>query len=56
MKTKKTVTILELVFAFLIMLPVIRADEFDQATKFTFNQPVEISGQGRLSSYTGISV
>ena len=45
MKTKKTVTILELVFAFLIMLPVIRADEFDQATKFTFNQPVEIPGQ-----------
>jgi hypothetical protein len=45
MKTKKAVTILGLVFAFLIMLPVVRASEFDQATKFTFNQPVEIPGQ-----------
>ena len=45
MKTKKTVSILGLVFAFLIMLPVVRASEFDQATKFTFNQPVEIPGQ-----------
>jgi hypothetical protein len=45
MKTKKTFTILGLVFAFLIMLPVLRASEFDQATKFTFSQPVSIPGQ-----------
>jgi hypothetical protein len=45
MKTKKTLTITGLVFAFLIMLPVARASEFDQATKLTFNQQVEISGQ-----------
>ena len=45
MKTKKTFTILGLVFAFLIMLPVVRASEFDQATKFTFSQQVAISGQ-----------
>jgi hypothetical protein len=45
MKTKKTFTILGLVFAFLVMLPVLRASEFDQATKFTFSQPVSIPGQ-----------
>jgi hypothetical protein len=45
MKTEKTLTIPAFLFAFLIMLPVARASEFDQATKLTFNQQVEISGQ-----------
>jgi hypothetical protein len=37
-----TVTFL---FAFLIVLPVVRADEWNQATLFTFSQPVQIPGQ-----------
>ena len=36
-----TVTFL---LAFLIALPVVRADESNQATLFTFNQPVQIPG------------
>ena len=31
--------------AFLIVLPVVRADEENQATLFTFSQPVQIPGQ-----------
>lgn len=31
--------------AFLIVLPVVRADEGNQATLFTFSQPVQIPGQ-----------
>jgi len=31
--------------AFLIVLPVVRADEWNQATLFTFSQPVQIPGQ-----------
>jgi hypothetical protein len=31
--------------AFLIVLPVVRADETNQATLFTFNQPVQIPGR-----------
>jgi Protein of unknown function (DUF2911) len=30
--------------AFLIVLPVVRADEWNQATLFTFSQPVQIPG------------
>jgi hypothetical protein len=41
---KKIATIAFLV-AFLIVLPVARADESDQATKVTFNQPVQIPGR-----------
>jgi hypothetical protein len=37
-----TVTLL---LAFLIVLPVVRADEWNQATLFTFSQPVQIPGQ-----------
>jgi hypothetical protein len=33
------------VLAFLIVLPVVRADEWNQATLFTFNQSVQIPGQ-----------
>jgi hypothetical protein len=38
------VTVLSL-FAFLIVLPNVRADEWNQATLFTFSQPVQIPGQ-----------
>jgi hypothetical protein len=31
--------------AFLIVLPVVRADEWNQATQFTFSQPVQIAGR-----------
>jgi len=31
--------------AFFIVLPVVRADEWNQATLFTFSQPVQIPGQ-----------
>jgi hypothetical protein len=45
MNTRKTFVILGLLLAFAIILPVARADEFDQATKFTFNQRVQIPGR-----------
>jgi hypothetical protein len=35
---------LAFLLAFLIVLPVVRADELNQATKFTFSQPVQIPG------------
>ena len=38
------VTVLSLL-AFLIVLPNVRADEWNQATLFTFNQPVQIPGR-----------
>ena len=34
-----------LLLAFLIVLPNVRADEWNQATLFTFNQPVQIPGR-----------
>jgi hypothetical protein len=34
-----------ILLAFLIVLPVVRADETNQATLFTFNQPVQIPGR-----------
>jgi hypothetical protein len=45
MKTRKVISILGLLFAFAIILPVARADQFDQASKLTFNQPVQIPGR-----------
>jgi hypothetical protein len=45
MNTRKTFVTLGLLLAFAIILPVARADEFDQTTKFTFNQPVQIPGR-----------
>jgi|SRR5271170_1828897 len=41
----KMVASLALLLAFLMVLPVARADDQDQATQVTFNQPVEISGR-----------
>jgi hypothetical protein len=35
---------LAFLLTFLIVLPVARADEWNQATKFTFSQPVQIPG------------
>jgi hypothetical protein len=45
MNTRKVTSICGLLLAFAIILPVARADEFDQATKLTFNQSVEIPGR-----------
>ena len=45
MNTRKVINILGLLLAFAIILPVVRADEFDQATKLTFNQSVQIPGR-----------
>jgi hypothetical protein len=45
MNTRKTISILGLLLAFTIILPVARADEFDQATKLTFSQSVQIPGR-----------
>jgi hypothetical protein len=44
MTTKKTFITLGLALAFVIMLPAARADEYDQASKLTFNQSVQIPG------------
>jgi hypothetical protein len=45
MNTRNVISILGLLFAFAIILPVARADQFDQASKLTFNQPVQIPGR-----------
>jgi len=44
MNTKKAFITLGLLLAFGVTLPSARADENDQATKLTFNQPVQIPG------------
>jgi len=36
--------IVAFMLAFLVVLPVVRADEWNQATLFTFSQPVQIPG------------
>jgi hypothetical protein len=45
MNTQKAFFTLGLLLAFVIILPSARADEKDQATKLTFNQPVQIPGR-----------
>jgi hypothetical protein len=45
MNFRKSFSIMGFMLAFAIMVPVLRADERDQATKFTFTQPVEIPGR-----------
>src|SRR5690349_18628475 len=45
MNTKKAFFAVGLLLAFVIILPSARADEKDQATKLTFNQPVQIPGR-----------
>ena len=45
MNTKKKLIIFATMLAFLIMLPVARASEEDQATELTFNKAVQIPGR-----------
>ena len=45
MNTKKKLIIFATMLAFLIMLPVARASEQDQATELTFNKAVQIPGR-----------
>jgi hypothetical protein len=41
----RNIATIAFLLAFLIVLPAARADESDQATKVTFNQPVQIPGR-----------
>jgi hypothetical protein len=45
MNLRKTLSILGLSLAFAIKLPVVHADDWSQATRFTFSQPIQIPGQ-----------
>jgi hypothetical protein len=45
MYIRKMISILGLALAIAIVLPVLRADEANQATKVTFSQPVQIPGK-----------
>jgi hypothetical protein len=45
MNTRKAISILGLLLAFAIILPAVRADEYDQASQLTFSQPVQIPGR-----------
>ena len=45
MNSRKAFITLGLMLASLVILPVAHADEFDQATKLTFNQSVQIPGR-----------
>ncbi len=45
MNALKTLSALALLFAVTVILPVVHADEWNQATEFTFSQPVQIPGQ-----------
>jgi hypothetical protein len=45
MKTQKMLFALVFVFASLITLPAARADDYDQASKLTFSQAVQIPGR-----------
>jgi hypothetical protein len=44
MNLRKTLWILGLMLTFTIMPPVVQADEWNQATRFTFSQPVQVPG------------
>ncbi len=44
MNIRKTFTVIGLMLAFAVTPSLLHADEFDQATKFTFSQPVQIPG------------
>jgi len=45
MNTRKAFITLGLVLASLVMLPVAHADDWDQASKLTFSQSVQIPGR-----------
>jgi hypothetical protein len=45
MNTQKKLIVFATMLAFLIMLPVVRASEEDQATELTFNKAVQVPGR-----------
>jgi len=45
MNLQKTLSIIALLLAIAIMLPVVHADDWSQTTRFTFSQPVQIPGR-----------
>ena len=45
MKLQKTLSIIALLVAIAITLPVVHADDWSQTTRFTFSQPVQIPGR-----------
>ena len=45
MNLRKTLSVLGLMLTLTIMLPVVHADDWNQATRFTFNQPVQVPGR-----------
>jgi hypothetical protein len=45
MKLQKMLSVIALTLAIAIMLPVVHADDWNQATRFTFSQPVQIPGR-----------
>ena len=45
MKLRKALSILGLMLTLTIMLPVVHADDWNQTTRFTFSQPVQIPGR-----------
>jgi hypothetical protein len=44
MNLRKTLSVLGLMLTFTIMVPVVDADGWNQATRFTFSQPVQVPG------------
>src|SRR5580704_17507793 len=45
MKVVRTISSIAFLLAFLMVLPAARADQSNQATKVTFNRPVQIPGR-----------
>lgn len=45
MKLRRTLSILELMLALTITLPLVHADDWNQTTRFTSSQPVQIPGR-----------
>ena len=45
MRLRKTLFTLGLMLGFTAMLPAVHADDWNQATRFTFSQPVQIPGR-----------
>ncbi len=45
MKLRQALSILGLMLALTIMLPVVHADDWNETTRFTFSLPVQIPGR-----------
>jgi hypothetical protein len=45
MKLQNTLSVIALLLAIAIRLPVVHADDWNQTTRFTFSQPVQIPGR-----------